>query len=220
MANAYETLGRHIVGHYEAAALQEMLGDAASSPSTPGGPGAFNWSMLVNAAAEAANQGIAYDTQKKAAAAAAAASDSSAAKAIMSDAAWASAEQQLSLSPGSAPAQALQSQAMGAAMAAGAGLSADAQGKRSYAAQKAAKDAAQGALSAPGDLAKQALSKAWQKVIALSGSSSGAAGGGLVRFGGGSWFTTKHAGLPGWAWIAGGVTIPTALILIIRALRR
>jgi hypothetical protein len=204
----------------------ELLGAAAASSG-----GGFNWGTLVDAAAEAAKQGVTYAEQKKADDAAAKNASAAALKAIAADSAWASAEQTLDIARQSgdqgriAPAQALQVQAMQAAQAAGAGLSADAQAKRADAAQKALRDASTAALNAPGDQVKQALSRAWQKVVtstpAPSTGSSGDAGSALAlsRHGGGeSWFTKKTAGLPTGVWVIGGGAVGvTALVMILKA---
>jgi len=231
--NPYEMIGRQVVGEY----AQELVGEAG-----------FDWSTLINAAAEAANKGVQYSEQKKVQQKATASSAQALASSIAADAAWASAEQQLDLATQSddatriEPATALASQAAAASISAGSGLSADAQGKRLAAAQKAAKDAAQAALSSPvpakgttpspAAAAKAAASRAWQKVLASvsaagAGGGDGGGGGGALSLrghkggeGGGSWFTSVHAGLPTYAWIGGGAVAATALILIIRALRK
>ncbi len=209
---------RQLIGQIEANAINEL-----------NGIGAFDWGSVINTAAEAANKGVQYDAQKKAEQKVASDSNVAAQKAITADAAWASAEQQLDLATQShdmgriAPAQALASQTMAAAMAAGAGLSADAQGKRVGAAQKAASAAAQAALSAPADAAKGALSRAWQKVTSGAIASGGTGTLDLSKHGGGAggnWLTSVHGGLPVWGWGIGGVTAVTLLALIIRALRR
>ncbi len=221
--NAFEVLGRQVVGEFE----REVLGDAASSAAG----GGFNWGTLINAAAEAANQGVKYDADQKAQKKASADSAAALARAAAADAAWASAEQQLDLAQQSGdpgrigPASALQSQAIQAAMAAGATLSADAQAVRAAAVRKAATAAAQAAVSSPKDTAKAALSRAWQKVAA--GASFGGAGsdGAISRvpssygdYGHESWFVKRHAGLPTYVWIGGGVTIGTGLILLLKSL--
>lgn len=217
--NAYEALGRQVVGQIE----QEALGDAGAQ--------AFNWGTLINAAAEAANQGVAYAASKEAAQKAAAAGDVAAARAISADANWAAAEQQLELAQQSGnpaaigPATALQSQAMQAAVAAGGALTPEGQAKRVEASQKAATAAARDALADPKNGAKQAISHAWQKVtsagaVSAAGTGLALAHGGKGGAGGANWFTRSHAGLPTYAWLGGGALIGTGFILLLRALLR
>lgn len=242
--NPYEAIGRQVVGEF-----MNEIGDEIGVD--------FNWGTLVSAAAEGANQGIAYDKAKKAEAAASAASDQAATRAIAADANWASSEQQLDLAQQAlaqamqdsakakdpvatssaqaaiaaangrvAPAQALVSQAQGAAMSAGTGLPPDAQTKRVAAAAKAADSAAKAAVGDPTNGAKGALSRAWQKVMSAANAVSTPAavseGQALARRDGGgvSWLTAVHAGVPTYGWIIGGTAVGTALILIIRALRK
>lgn len=197
--------------------------------------GAFDWSSLISAASEAANTGVQYKASQDASAAANKTSAIALSKATAADANWANAEQQLDLATQSkdqsriVPAQALQSQALQAALAAGAGLSAVDQGKRVIAAQGAAQTAATAALNSPGDTAKQSLSRAWQKVLATAinpaaaGAMTGPGGkggkaGGKGGAAGASWFTTVHGGLPGYAWLIGGAVTTTGLVLLLRAL--
>lgn len=208
-------------------ALDETEIEGIGADASPG----FNWGTLITAAAEAANSGVTYAEQKKASEQSGRNSAAAAAKAIIADAAWASAEQQFDLATRSgdqgriAPAQALQVHAAQAAQAAGSGLDVAGQIKRADAAQKALHDAASDALASPNDQAKAALSRAWQKVVAGTPSvaAGGGGGGALVHnkygsTGGDSWFTRRYAGVPNYAWLIGGGVALTGLILLVRAL--
>lgn len=212
-------------------ALDDAEIEGIGADASPG----FDWGTLIKAGAEAASQGVKYAEDKKAAEQSSRNSAANAQKAIAADAAWASAEQQLDLAQKSgdssrvAPAQALQVHAMQAAQSAGAGLDASGQGKRADAANKALHDAASAALADPGNQAKQALSRAWQKVVvgtpqAAAGGSGGGAGGALTRRGGhdggDSWFMRKWAGLPNIAWIGIGAVALLGLVMLVRSLKR
>lgn len=216
-------------------ALDEMLddGELLGAAAAAAGATGFDWSNVIDAAAEGANQAVQYKASQDAQSASAATSATSTAGAIAADANWANAEQQLDLAQQSKdagriqPAQALQSQAQMQAMAASSSLSADGQTKRAVAAQKAAGDAAQAALNSPKDAGKQAMSRAWQKVLMGSGTSAGAGASALAKHGGkggmpgmsgGNWFTASHAGIPGWGWVVGGTVTATGVVLLIRAL--
>lgn len=191
----------------------------------------FDWSQIVNAASEAANAGVQYKASQDASASANKASSVALAKATAADANWAQAEQQLDLAQQAhnpaqiAPAQVLQAQAQQQASSAGVGMSPADIAKRVAAAQQAAQQAAQAALSSPADMAKAAMSRAWQKVLGAAASPGSMPGSALAKFGKGAkggtnWFTATHAGLPGYAWVGGGVVVGTGLILLIRAMRK
>jgi hypothetical protein len=225
--NQYQILGQQVAEALQRennAADMELLADALVTTGDAEILGAFDFSSLINAAAEGANKGVAYkqdqDAQNKAKADAAVA----AAKAIAADVNWASAEQQLDLQQHSprpdanalAAAQSLQNAAMQASMAAGAGLSPDAQAKRVGAAQDAMTKASQASLAAPGDASKAALMRAWQKVVAGAGAGMApaaleAAKKGHEGKGGTSWWTPTHI-----AYVAGGTVAVTGLVLLLR----
>lgn len=202
--------------------LGELIGD---------GPGAgFDSSFLINAASELAQRGVNtyQDDQKKKKSAAEVAVQLQ--KAISADATWASAEQMLDLAKGDkqrvAAAQLLQQQAMQAAAQVGMGLPADAAQKRVQAANDAAAKAAQAALVSPGDPVKQASMRAWQKVAAQVPSLSVAlapSGAGAMSFGGhggGNILTKVVGGLPVWGWGAIGIGATTAIVVIVKALKK
>lgn len=228
--DAYQILGHQLAQALKAqdqAANMELLADALATGDHEV-LGAFDWTQLVNAGAEAVNKGIQYKQEQDTSNAAKAAATAAAAKSIAADANWAAAEQQLELAAHdpsqTVAATALQQAAMSAAMSAGAALTPDAQSKRAAAAQDASNKAAQASLAAPHDAMKAALMHGWQKVLAGVAAGGGGSGGGtsLMKHdkssGGGSWLTAKHAGLPGWGWLIGGAVGGTALVLILKKL--
>lgn len=229
--NPYEELGRQIVGQLEVAAMGELIGAEGGGG---GGGGGFDFSQLINAAAEAANKGYAYSKEHSAQQKSAAERNLLLQKSISADAAWASAEQQLDIVQQSkdsqriGPAQVLQQQAMAVAMQAGAALDQDGLDKRLAAARKAEADAANAALKAPQDELRQALSRAWHKVaaaVAMATPSIPGASTSLVHlsqtYGSGeSWLTRVHGGLPTYGWIGLGAAAVTVIIMLMKHMRK
>lgn len=231
----YEVLGRKreqdLVGHSHPS-IDEMMGHFHPDIDHrallgAGAPGAFNWGTLIDAAAEAANQGVQYKQQQDATAAAASASSASVAQAVATDASWANAETQLVIAQQGgnpqaiAAAQQLASAMASASAAKGATLSGDAAAKRLAAAQDASNKAAQASLASPGDKLAAARMQAWQKVLAgvAGGGSSAlsASKGDVPKFtGGGSGLTKKIGGVPVWGWGVAGLGVLTAVVLIRR----
>lgn len=193
------------------------------------GFGDFDPKFLIDTAAELSKRGVDtyQDDQKKQKDQAQVAMQLQ--KAIAADANWANAEAMLTLANEShnasqiAPAQALQSSAMSAAMSAGTGLPSDAVAKRVAAAQDAANKAAQDALANPSDALKQATMRGWQKVLAAAGSSGTSlspSGGGRGHVGGGNWLTKKWGPMPVWGWGVTTLGVVTAGVLVVKMLRK
>jgi hypothetical protein len=221
----YEILGRYreadLVGHAHPDLNSMMIG------ATAGAPGMFNWGTLIDAAAEAAQQGVTYKQQQDAAAASASATSASVGQSIATDAAWANAETQLALAQQGGNAQAIAaaqqiaSSMAGASAAKGAGLTGDAAAKRVAAAQDASNKAAQASLAAPSDKTAAARMQAWQKVLAgvmSGGAGSSSSSGAMVKFKGESEsaLMKKFGGVPVWGWGVAGLGILTGIVILAR----
>lgn len=218
-AQDYEILGR-------------SHGASAIGAATPDAPkaGSFNWGTLIDAGAEAAQQGINYKQQQDAAAANAGAQAVKATKAIAADVAWANAEVQLAMAQKAGNAQAvtaaqnIASTMANASASTGAGLTGDAADKRIAAAQDAANKAAQASLAAPNDMTAAARMQAWQKVLAgvMAGGSGTTAlvpsSGPMPKYEakGGNVFTKKLGGVPVWGWTAAAVGVTGVVVMLLR----
>jgi hypothetical protein len=213
--DAFEILGETIVA--------EVAGAPAS-----GFGGGFDSSFLINAASEVAQRGVTTVEQKQAAERSAKDVAAQLQRAIAADAAWASAEQLLDLASQSrdptrvAAATSLAQSTSAEASGASAGLTPEAVGKRVSAATAASKQAAQDSLAAPGDPAKAALVRAWQKVAARAAvgpqvpGGFGGAGPGHGGALGGSFLGKMYGGVPVWGWGIGGVAIFGGLFMLLR----
>jgi hypothetical protein len=221
----HEALGRQIV--YEVLKAQNPDYHIVGA-----GAGSFDFSTLINAAAEAANKGIEYKQGQDAANASSAAQDDKLRKSILADASWADAETTLAIVKQSgdaskiAAAQSLANAMQSAAVSTAAGLDSDHTAKRMEAAQRAMNNASQAALSSSSPAA-QAKMAAWQKVLTSIASAPSTAlattpdASVLARhgFGGGgssNFFTQKYGGVPVWGWAAGGAVVLTGLALVLR----
>lgn len=221
-AQDYEILGRSHSAH----AIGATIGAAPDVPKS----GAFNWGTLIDAGAEAAQQGLQYKQNQDAAAANAGAQSVKAQKAIAADVAWANAEVQLAMAQKAGNAQAvtaaqnIASTMANASATAGAGLTGDYADKRITAAQNAANSAAQASLAAPNDATAAARMQAWQKVLAgvMAGGSGTTAlvpgSGPMPKYEGkgGNPLTKKLGGVPVWGWGAAGVGVVGLLVFMIR----
>ncbi len=221
----YDILGEQVLGEIAAGGARPVVGTDEVG---------VDYGALVSAAANIAQTGIAQDKAKKDEAKAKAdaekaKSDSAVAvsKSISADAEWANAEANAELAAPDASAGAaariMRDSAKSNALAAGAVLQGDGIAKRCKAAHDTLVKVAEAATASPKDIAKLAKFHGWQKVTEACGAPPATPTDtpeAVVKHAGGSWITAKHAGLPVYGWGLVGVGSLTALMLIIRSMRK
>lgn len=215
MLTSFDMLGRRdfrdVDARPDAEAPADILGDAGTS------------GLAISALAELAQRGVqTYDDKQKSDKTQAAAS-SVLDKSTAADSAWANAEQAAELS-GDATMRAQAQTAMQAADTAGAALTGDQPAKRLAAVQAAAKQSAAVTKAQPKDATRAAKAHAWAKILAhLTGDVSASTDGSAKEKEGKSkpgFFTAKHAGLPTYAWIGGGVVLTSGLLFLLLRRRK
>jgi hypothetical protein len=213
----------------------EVLGAQIVSEMMGADAGGLTPQFGINAAAELLNRGVATYEQKEAEKKSAAAQQVALANALSADISWANAEVMLDQANQTKDpqkimaAQALDSQAAGAAMTAGAALNADSSAKRVKQAQDMAKQAAEKSLADSKNAGLASAMRAWQKVASAAIQQTSQMPGGdmaLARTrgaGGGSFMDamrSKFLGIPVGGWLIGVPALGIGGTLLFKALRR